>query len=80
MGKSSISNGSGSKRVKWTWGGEELPIVDQFTYLEVEVSKNCSWETHINKVIQKGKPEVGRMDVILRDSHIATRMERCCGS
>ena len=24
---------------KWKWGGEELPIVDQYTYLGVEISK-----------------------------------------
>ena len=27
---------------KWKWGGEELPIVDQYTYLGVEISKKCS--------------------------------------
>ena len=26
---------------------------------------------------QKGKAEVGRMDVILRDSHLDTRIKRC---
>ena len=51
---------------KWKWGGEELPIVDQYTYLGVEISKDCSWDAHINKLIQKGKTEVGRMDMILR--------------
>ena len=60
---------------KWKWGGEELPIVDQYTYLGVEISKNCSWDAHINKLIQKGKTEVGRMDVILRDSHLDTVLE-----
>ena len=39
---------------------------DQYTYLGVEFSKNCSWDAHINKAIQRGKAEVGRMDVILR--------------
>ena len=53
---------------KWKWGGEELPIVDQYTYRGVEIKKNWSWDAHTNKVIQKGKAEVGRMDVILRDS------------
>ena len=37
---------------KWKWGGE-LPIVDQYTYLGVKISKNCSWDAHINKVIQR---------------------------
>ena len=43
---------------KWKRGGEELPIVGKYTYLGVENSKNCSWDAHINKVIQKGKPDV----------------------
>ena len=62
---------------KWKWGGEELPIVDQYTYLGVEISKDCSWDAHINKLVQKGKAEVGRMDVILRDSHLDTRIKSC---
>ena len=31
----------------------------------------------MNKVIAKGKAAVGRMDVILRDSHLDTRSKRC---
>ena len=62
---------------KWAWGAEELPIVDQFTYLGVEVSKNCSWDAHIDKMIHKGKAEVGRMGVIPGDSHLDTRIEIC---
>ena len=54
-----------------------MPIVDQYTYLGVEISKNCSWDAHINKLIQKGKTEVGRMDMILRDSRLDTRIKRC---
>ena len=34
---------------KWKWGREELPIVDHYTYLGVEISRNCSWDAHINK-------------------------------
>ena len=52
---------------KWKWGEEELLIVDQqYTYLGVEISKNCSWDAHINKIIGKGKAQIGRMDVILK--------------
>ena len=38
---------------------------------------NCSRDAHINEVIQKGKAEVGRKDVILRDAHLDTRIKRC---
>ena len=34
---------------KWKWEGEELPIVDQHTYLGAENPKNCSWDAQINK-------------------------------
>ena len=49
---------------KGKWGGEELPFVDQSTYLRVEISKSWSWDAHISKVIQKGKAKLGRMGVI----------------
>ena len=40
-------------KFSWKWGEDELPIVDQYTYLGVEILKDCSWDTHIEKV--KGK-------------------------
>ena len=39
---------------KWKWE-DELPIVDQYSYLGVEISKYCSWHAHIAKAIGKGK-------------------------
>ena len=35
---------------KWKWGEDEFPIVDQYTYLGLEISKGCSWDAHIAKV------------------------------
>ena len=40
---------------KWKWGEDELPIVDQYTYLGVEISKDCSWDARIAKGIGKGE-------------------------
>ena len=34
--------------------GITFPIADHHTYLGVEVSKDCSWDAHIAKVIGKG--------------------------
>ena len=62
---------------KWKWGEEELLIVDQYTYLGAELSKYCSRDVHITKVIGKGKTHVrGTMDAILliTDSHLYTRI------
>ena len=39
--------------LKWKWGEDELRIADQYTYLGVEVSKECSWGAHIAKLIKK---------------------------
>ena len=36
-----------------------------------------SWDAHINKVIKKGKAQIGRMDAILRESHLDTRINIC---
>ena len=39
--------------------------------------KNGSWDAHINKVIEKGKAQIGKMDTILRESLLDTRFRRC---
>ena len=46
-------------------------------YLGVEISKERSWDTHIAKVIGNGKAHVGKMDAILTDSHLVTRIKVC---
>ena len=58
-------------------GKDELPIVDQYTYLGVEVSKDCSWGAYIAKVIGKGKSQVGKMDAILTVPHLDNRIKIC---
>ena len=59
----------------WKWGEDEMVIVDQHTYRGVETSKDCSRDTHIAKVMGKGKAHVGKMDAILTDSHLDTRIK-----
>ena len=43
----------------------------------MEISKDWSWDARIAKVIGKGKSQVGKMDAILTDPHLDTRIERC---
>ena len=59
---------------KWKWGGDELPIVDQYTYLGVEVSKVCSWDAHMAKGVGKGKSQVGKIGTILADPPLDTKV------
>ena len=33
----------------WKWGEDELPVVDQYTCLGVEISQDCSWDTSTAK-------------------------------
>ena len=54
-----------------------VPWRSQFTYLGVEISKDCSWDAHIAKIIAKGKAHVDKMDAILTDSHLDPRIKRC---
>ena len=62
----------------WKWGEDELPIVDQYTYLGVEISKYCSWDVDtIAKVLGKGEAHVGKMDAILTVSHLDARIKIC---
>ena len=64
-------------KFKRKWGEDELPIVDQFTYLGVELSKDCSWDAHVAKVTGKGKSQVRKMNAILSDAHLDTRTRTC---
>ena len=41
----------------------------------VEISKDCLWDAHIAKVIEKGKLQGGKMDAILTDPHLDTRIK-----
>ena len=60
---------------KRKWEEDELPIADQYTYLGVDILKDCSWDAHIPKVIGKGQSQVGTMDAILTDPHLDTRIK-----
>ena len=42
-----------------------MPMVDQYTDLGVDISKACSWDTHIAKAIGKGNTHVGKIDADL---------------
>ena len=64
---------------KWKRGEDELLIVDQCTYLGVEISKDCFWDGHIAKVIGKGESQVGKMDAIVTDPHLETRTKYAFG-
>ena len=60
----------------WNWGDNGIPIVDQYTYLGADISKYCFWDTH-SELLGKGKYQVGRMDAVLADSHLDTRIRKC---
>ena len=62
---------------KWKWGEDELPVVDQYTYLGVEMPNDCSRDAHTAKVIGKGNSQVGRMNAILTDSYLDMRIRIC---
>ena len=64
------------QEVRRKWGEYELTIVDQYTYVGVDLSKYCSRDTHIAKITGKGNTHVGKMDAILTDSHLDTRIKR----
>ena len=43
------------------------------------MSKGCSWDAHITRVLEVGKAPVSKMDAILTDSHLDTnnRIKTC---
>ena len=60
---------------EWKWGVEDLAVVDQYTYLGVEIANDCSWNAHMSKVAEKGKARAGKMHPILADRHLDTRIK-----
>ena len=49
---------------------------DQYTYLGVDISNDCSWDIrHIANVIVKGRAHVGKVKAMLTDSHLDTRIK-----
>ena len=57
---------------KWNWGEGALPIVDQYTYVGVEILRECSWDAHTARKVGKGKSQLGRMDTTPSDPHFDT--------
>ncbi|CAB1116628.1 unnamed protein product [Ectocarpus sp. CCAP 1310/34] len=49
---------------RWKWGIEEIAVVDQYTYLGVEIAKDCSWNAHMSKGAEKGKARAGKLHPI----------------
>jgi len=72
-----ICNGDGDDEVgaKWTWGDKELPIVEKYTYLGVEIANDCKWDVHMHKIAEKGKARAGKLHPILADRHLDTRVK-----
>ncbi|CAB1117831.1 unnamed protein product [Ectocarpus sp. CCAP 1310/34] len=60
---------------RWKWGIEEIAVVDQYTYLGVEIAKDCSWNAHMSKVAEKGKSRAGKLHPILANRHLDTRIK-----
>ena len=63
----------------WKWGEDELSIVDQYTYLGVEIERSALG-MHIEQtqyLIERAyKAHVGKMNAILTDSHLDARIKR----
>ena len=55
---------------KWNWGDHVLPIVSNYTYLGVDFSYNGAWDTHIKKLIKKGKQKVNQLNSIISNPYI----------
>ena len=55
---------------KWNWGDHVLPLVSNYTYLEVDFSYNGAWDTHIKKLIQNGKQKVNQLNSIISNCYI----------
>ncbi|CAB1099724.1 unnamed protein product [Ectocarpus sp. CCAP 1310/34] len=66
---------SGPVEHRWKWGIEEIAVVDQYTYLGVEIAKDCSWNAHMSKKAEKRKARAGKLHPILANRHLDTRIK-----
>lgn len=48
--------------------------MEQYTYLGVEIAKDCQWDAHMHKIAEKGKARAGKLHPILADRHLDTRV------
>lgn len=51
-----------------------MAILDQCTHHGVDISRHCHWNAHMNEVVDKSKAQIGRMDAILGDLPLGTRI------
>lgn len=70
-------NRENPENFKYTWEEEESPTVHQHTHLGEGISKNCSWDVHMEEVIGKGKTRKDKIDVILTDSNLGSKIKVC---
>ncbi|CAB1119083.1 unnamed protein product [Ectocarpus sp. CCAP 1310/34] len=56
-------------------GVEELAVVDQYTYLGVEIAKDCSWNAHMSNVAEWGKARAGKLYPLIANRHLDTRIK-----
>ena len=47
--------------LRWKRAKDNLPIVDQNTHLGMEISEDCSCDTHMAKVTGRGEAHVGKI-------------------
>ncbi|CAB1113272.1 unnamed protein product [Ectocarpus sp. CCAP 1310/34] len=64
----------GAVEYRWKCGIEEIAVVDQCTYLGVEIAKDCSWNAQMSKVAEKGKARAGKLHPILANRHLDKRI------
>lgn len=61
--------------IKYNRGENDLQFLDQCTYHDLEISKDCSPDTLTSKVMGKEKSQVGKMYAVLTDAHLDTMIE-----
>ncbi|CAB1121249.1 unnamed protein product [Ectocarpus sp. CCAP 1310/34] len=60
---------------KWRLSANVKKSAVMYTYLGVEIAKDCSWNAHMSKVAEKGKSRAGKLHPILANRHLDTRIK-----
>ena len=60
----------------WKWGDKNIPEVVSYCYLGIEFANNGSWDSHVQRVINKGKKKLNQLHRFLSNGNVSTFARR----
>ena len=71
-----LVGGQNTQNIQLTYGGENIPIVDHFKYLGVEIDRKLNFIHHINSIVQSCKEKTNSLMKYLQKNKIVSTKTR----